>query len=80
MKLQDQKPVSELLDPLSDKVNIFLGDHYIVDVMEKSGLSQPVISSVKRKRAEGMSIKNFVAIANAVGYIVTELKMEKVDE
>jgi hypothetical protein len=77
---ETQKPVQELLNDLSDKVNLFLGENYIVDIQKKSGLSQPVISAIKRKRAEGMSLKNFVQIANAIGYRVTEIKLEKIED
>lgn len=81
--LVQQKPIEELLNELSEKLNEFLRDSYIVKVQEKSGLSQPVISALKRKRFDGnvtgMTLKTLLKIANAIGYTV-EIKLEKINE
>jgi hypothetical protein len=80
MSRKKQIPVAELLNPVADAINVFLRDGYIVDIQKKSGFSQPVISGLKRrsKRAEKISLSNLVKITNAVGYNVTEIKIEKV--
>lgn len=77
MDIKKQIPVTELLNPISDAMKYF---GKIVEIQDKSGLSQPVISGVKRKskRAEAISLANLVKITNAVGYNVTEIKIEKV--
>lgn len=76
---EKQKPVSELLDDLSGKVNDYCATNYIRDIQKASGISQPIISALKRKRTESMSLQTMVQIANSVGYLVTDIKLEKIE-
>jgi len=75
-----QTPINELLSELSDKINLHLGENYVRNLTKAAGISNPVISALRSKQTENISLKTFVQIANAIGYKVVKIQLEKIEE
>lgn len=81
MALNEQEPLKELLSELADKINLYLIDHFIYEICEKSGISRPVIVDLKNGRmTRSSSLETLIKIANAIGYKVDGIKLSKIEE
>ena len=81
MALNEQESPQELMSELSDKINLYLRDHFIYEICEKSGISRPVIVVLKNGRStRSNSLETLVKIANAIGYKVDGIKLSKIEE
>lgn len=81
MSLNKQESLKELLSELADKINLYLRDHFIYEIVEKSGISRPVIVDLKNGRmTRSSSLETLIKIANAIGYKVDGIKLSKIEE
>jgi hypothetical protein len=81
MALNEQEPLKELLSELSDKINLYLQDHYIYELCKKSGISRPIVVDLKNNRiTRSNTLETLISVANAIGYKVDGIKLSKIEE
>jgi DNA-binding Xre family transcriptional regulator len=77
---EQQKPAKELLSEIADQINIFLGQNYIYEITEKAGISNPIITALRKGETDNISLTTLMKICNAIGFTIDEIKISKLEK